>query len=77
VPKDQSTPRIAVFASSLDEPEYGRGMNSDGEEVAVLSGLASGRFKLSFSSVMGREASVEKDIELDGVHDLELEYDLR
>ena len=47
------------------------------EEVAVLSGLASGRFKLSFSSVLGREASVEKDVELDGVHDLELEYDLR
>jgi hypothetical protein len=77
VPKDQSTPRIGVFASSLDEPEYGRGMNSDGEEVAVLSGLASGRFKLSFSSVMGREASVEREVELDGVHDLELEYDLR
>jgi hypothetical protein len=35
----------------------------------VLSGLTPGRFKLSFSSVMGREASVEKEVELDGVHD--------
>jgi hypothetical protein len=77
VPEDQSTPRLGLFASSLDALDYGRGMNSDGEEVAVLSGLGPGRFTVNFSSVMGREASVEKIVELDGVNDVELECDLR
>jgi len=77
VPEAQSFPRLGLFATHLGEPEYGRVVNSDGEEVAVLSGLGPGRFRVSFSTVMGNDAPVERVVELDGASDVELELDLR
>jgi hypothetical protein len=52
-------------------------MNSRGEEVALLSGLGPGRFRVQFSTVMGGEGRTEREIELDGTSDVELELDLR
>ncbi len=77
VPAGQSTPRISVFASPLDGPDYGRGTNSNGEEVTVLRGLGLGRFKVQVNTIMGGGASAEKIVDLDGINDLEFEYDLR
>lgn len=77
VPEGQAPPRIGLFASHLGEPEYGRGMNSRGEAVAVLAGLGPGRFRVSYGKVMGSSRSTEREVALDGSSDVELELDLR
>jgi hypothetical protein len=77
VPEGQSFPRIAVFASRLDLPEYGRDLNSGGEEVAVLPGIGPGRFRLRFAPIMGGVEWSERELVLDGTCDVDLELDLR
>lgn len=70
-------PRIYVFAERLGSPAYHRDINSRGEREVLLHGLGPGRFRVKIRAVMGTTSGLEQEIELDGVGDLELEFDLR
>ena len=70
VSEGQAPPRIAVFATHLGRPEYGRIINSGGEEYVTLPGLGPGRFNIRYESVL-------TEIEVDGAQNFEFDLDLR
>ena len=78
VPEGTDTPRIYVSAKSSGVPQLLRSLNSDGESPVLLSGLEAGRYTLYMGAVMGDlERPPTREIEVDGVSDLDLELDLR
>ena len=77
VPDGQAVPRVYLFGRRQEEPAYYRGINSDHEAEVVLSGLGPGRFRVRASTITDRRGLPEREIELDGVNDFELELDLR
>ena len=77
IKEGQSAPRIALFASSLEEPRYTRYLNSWGQEEIVLRGLGRGRFSLLGHGMMGipDDALIRREVELDGMTDLTIELE--
>jgi len=71
-------PRIFLGAARSEEPTYTRWLNSNGERVVKLSGLAAGRFTVKLGVLSVDVSSVEdRAVEVDGVSDIEWVYDLR
>lgn len=77
VPEGSAPPRIGLFAFAQGEPSYTRGLNSRGEAEVVLAGLGAGRFRVSMGTVMAHGDTQQRELELDGKSDRELELDLR
>lgn len=76
-----AAPRIHVWASRVGEPRYYRGVNSNGEEVVPVPGLAAGRYRVTGGVTMAMGGGVgqmlNEEIELDGTTDVERTLDLR
>lgn len=74
-----AAPRIDVWANRLDEPRYYRGVNSNGESVVVVTGLAAGRYRVTggVTMAMGSGRMLNEEIEADGATDIERTLDLR
>jgi RNA polymerase sigma-70 factor (ECF subfamily) len=70
-------PRIYVNAKSRGEPSYYRGINSGGEAIVVLTGLARGVFDVHVKSIMDGKQLPDRTVEVDGVNDVDLTVDLR
>lgn len=74
-----AAPRINVWANRIGEPRYYRGLNSNGEEVVLLTGLAVGRYRVlgGVTMQMGTQRMLNEEIEVDGATDVERTLDLR
>jgi len=70
-------PRIYVSARHIEEPDYLRLVNSNGEGVVELTGLGPGRFQVSASKIMAWESRLEREFATDGKSDLTMVLDLR
>ncbi len=72
VKEGQAAARIYVSARREQAPFLFRDHNSQGETIAVLSGLEAGFYSVSYGAIMEGKRS-ERQIEVDGVSDVELE----
>jgi hypothetical protein len=71
-------PRINVWANRLDEPRYYRGLNSNGEDLVLVTGLQAGRYHVTGGVTMQTGMGMlDEEIELDGANDVERTLDLR
>jgi RNA polymerase sigma-70 factor (ECF subfamily) len=77
VKEGQSVPRVYAVAASRHGPKYSRSINSDGEDVVTLSGLARGTFDFQVMLKLGAESRLVRTVELDGTTDLDVDLDLR
>jgi RNA polymerase sigma-70 factor (ECF subfamily) len=73
----QSAPHIYVAAKRRGEPSYMRSINSRGEDVVVLAGFGTGAFDVTLHGAIGEGPGSTRIVELDGVHDADLDLDLR
>lgn len=71
----QTPPRMALWATGLDEPTIVRGIDGTGQRI-VLDGLTKGRFQVSGSFYAGMRG-LQEEITFDGEHDVERTIDLR
>jgi hypothetical protein len=74
VKEGQAAPRIYVSATREAAPELMRDVNSDGEAEVVLAGLEAGVYTVHLSMIMARERRPDREIEVDGVRDVELDW---
>jgi len=72
-----SVPRVYVAARRRGEPSYLRSINSRGEDVVLVPGLGKGTFDVTLDGPIGEGRRSAKTVELDGVHDADLDLDLR
>lgn len=77
VAEGASPPRIYAYAEHVGPPSYDRQINSKGEAVVELAGLGPGKFEVRFDSIMQSRGGTKRSIECDGIHDVELDVDLR
>ncbi len=74
-----AAPRVHVWANRLGEPRYYRGVNSNGEDVVLVPGLAAGRYRVTGGVTMASSPGrmLNEEIEVDGTTDVERTLDLR
>jgi RNA polymerase sigma-70 factor (ECF subfamily) len=79
VPRGQGPPRLTVGAVSLDDAQEFRHVNPLAMEVVTLPGLGQGRWKLNMHVMQSipERFNFEREIEVDGETDLDIELDLR
>ena len=79
VPKGQGAPRLTVTAQSLEDSREIRLGQPVEYDVVTVPGLARGRWKVivRVMPAIRERFSIEREIELDGETDVELEVDLR
>jgi len=70
-------PRIYVRARHIEDPDYTRSINSNGEGVVELTGFGPGRFQVSAWQVRAWESRLEREFATDGKGELNLTLDLR
>jgi hypothetical protein len=74
-------PRIYALAKHDSEPMLMRQVNSQREDIVVLSGLSAGSYAVSVSAQLddGNQVAgnLERTIEFDGTHDVDLDFEPR
>ncbi len=70
-----AAPHVYVSAYKKAEPTLHRDRSSEGEEVAVVTGIGVGTFRVSVR--IGEREPVERTIDFDGLTDVEIEFDTR
>jgi hypothetical protein len=77
-PEGQAPPRLCVGASSLESPETpGPFTNPEASEIVVLGGLGAGRWRVSVRLMQAEFLGFDRELDVDGETDLEVELDLR
>ncbi len=77
VPDGEGPPRIVVAAWSIDDPGNVRHGNPGHMPVVTLGGLGAGRWRVRAYVMQAKRFGFEREIEVDGQTDVELEFDLR
>jgi len=79
VPEGEGPPRLVVVARSVEDPGEMRQCNPSNMPVVTLPGLGKGRWKLEVRVMQAvrERLGLEREIEVDGRTDVEIEMDLR
>jgi hypothetical protein len=73
----EALPALTIAAQAEAAPRYQRSLRTDGGERALLAGLGEGTFRVTAWDRLTGQALWSARLAADGVHDLEVEIDLR
>ncbi|MFT5155178.1 MAG: hypothetical protein ACI841_005189, partial [Planctomycetota bacterium] len=76
-PEGVAAPRVHVTATRIGAPIYSRSVNTIGSELVQLKGIGPGLFHVTVETAQGNRSLPVQKLQVDGVSDIELEFDLR